>query len=201
MSRKFLPKLDEAQDDFFGGVKSNVRFAIRDKAGQLILTTKRIDEEQPMISNSSVSGDGTDILGEMIYTTFVPKYTNPATFEVLQMEAFVFDLFETEVNTAHLQPFQFNNVTYTIDSLEIKQQTLHLAISTEGEPEVLPSAWRMEIDNRLIDFNSASLDYINNRTVYKLQFENFEQIPTNLKLVPSTVMIKKQIDPIVLDLH
>ena len=102
MSRKFLPKLDEAQDDFFGGVKSNVRFAIRDKAGQLILTTKRIDEEQPMISNSSVSGDGTDILGEMIYTTFVPKYTNPATFEVLQMEAFVFDLFETEVNTAHL---------------------------------------------------------------------------------------------------
>ena len=66
---------------------------------------------------------------------------------------------------------------------------------------MLPSAGRMEIDNRLIDFNSASLDYINNRTVYKLQFENFEQIPTNLKLVPSTIMIKKQIDPIVLDLH
>ncbi len=195
------PKVDEAQDDFFGSVKSNVRFAIRDKEGQLIITTKRIDGEQPMISNFSASGGGTEVLGEMIYTTSIPKYTNPATFEVLQMEAFVFDLFETEVNTAHIQPFQFNNVTYTIDSLEIKQRTLHIAISTEGEPEMLASNWHLAIDNRLIGYNSASSDYINNRTVYKLQFENFEQIPANLKLVPSTVIIKKQIDPIVLDLH
>ncbi len=195
------PKVDEAQDDFFGSVKSNVRFAIRDKEGQLIITTKRIDGEQPIISNFSASGGGTDILGEMIYTTSVPKYTNPARFEVLQMEAFVFDLFETEVNTAHIQPFQFNNVTYTIDSLEIKQRTLHIAISTEGEPEMLASDWHLAIGNRLIGYNSASSDYINNRTVYKLQFENFEQIPANLKLVPSTVIIKKQIDPIVLDLH
>lgn len=44
-------KVDEAQDDFFGSVKSNVRFSIRDKEGQLIITTKRIDGEQPMISN------------------------------------------------------------------------------------------------------------------------------------------------------
>lgn len=154
-----------------------------------------------MISNFSASGGGTAILGEMIYTTSVPKYTNPATFEVLQMEAFVFDLFETEVDTAHIQPFQFNNATYTIDSLEIKQRTLYIAISTEGEPEMLASDWHLAIDNRLIGYNSASSDYINNRTVYKLQFENFEQIPANLKLVPSTVIIKKQIDPIVFDLH
>ncbi|MEA0562670.1 zf-HC2 domain-containing protein [Lysinibacillus irui] len=194
-------KVDEAQDDFFGSVKSNVRFSIRDKEGQLIITTKRIDGEQPMISNFSASGGGTAILGEMIYTTSVPKYTNPATFEVLQMEAFVFDLFETEVDTAHIQPFQFNNATYTIDSLEIKQRTLYIAISTEGEPEMLASDWHLAIDNRLIGYNSASSDYINNRTVYKLQFENFEQIPANLKLVPSTVIIKKQIDPIVFDLH
>lgn len=194
------PKIDEAQDDFFGSVKSNVKFAIRDKEGHLILTTKRIDGEQPMLSNFSASGGGTDVLGEMIYTTSIPKYTNPATFEVLQMEAFVFDLFETEVNTAHIQPFQFNNVTYTIDSLEIKQRTLHIAISIEGEPEMLAFDWQLAIDNRLIGYNSASSDYINNRTVYKLQFENFEQIPAILKLVPSTVMIKKPIDPIVLDL-
>ena len=37
------------------------------------------------------------------------------------MEAYVFDLFETQVNTAQLQPFQFNNVTYAIDSIEIEK--------------------------------------------------------------------------------
>jgi len=36
-----VPKLDDAQDDFFGSVRSEVRFAIRDEAGQLIVTTKR----------------------------------------------------------------------------------------------------------------------------------------------------------------
>ena len=194
------PTLDDTQDDFFGSVKLNIRFAIRDGAGQLIVTTKRINSEQPMISVSG-SGRGTDVLGEMVYTISVPKYTNPATFEVLQMEAYVFDLFETEVNTAQVQPFQFNNVTYTIDSLEIKQGTFHLTISTEGEPEVRPSDWKLEIDNRLIGYNNANIDYINNRTVYKLQFENFEQIPVNFKLVPSTVEISKQMDPIVLDLQ
>jgi len=198
-----LPKLDDAQDDFFGSVKSNVRFAIRDEAGQLILATKGINDEQPMISSTS-SGHGTDVLGEMVYTTSVPKYTNPATFEVFQMEASVFDLFKTEVNTAQLQPFQFNNETYTIDSLEIKQDTLHLQISTEGDPEILAEGWGMVINNRLIYSDRTNVNFseqTNNRTVYKLEFDNFEQIPANLILLPSTVKIKKQIDPIVLGLH
>ncbi|MFJ6207099.1 anti-sigma factor family protein [Lysinibacillus sp. NPDC092081] len=201
-----MPKLDDTQDDFFGRVRSEVRFAIRDKAGQLIVSTKREgrDAEQQMMSDFSSSGRGTDVLGEMVNRVSVPKYTNPTTFEVLQMEADVFDLFETEVNTAQLQPFQFNNVTYTIDSLEIKQGTLHLQISTEGDPEVRAAGWEMVINDRLISSDQARVhfdDRINNRTFYELQFKNFEQIPANLKLVPSTVWIKKQIDPIVLDLH
>ncbi|MFB7160215.1 MULTISPECIES: anti-sigma factor family protein [unclassified Lysinibacillus] len=201
-----LHSLDDAQDAFFGSVISDIRFAIRDEAGQLILSTKRDgrDGEQPMISEFSSDGGGTDVLGEMVYTISVPKYTNPATFEVFQMEASVFDLFETEVNTAQLQPFQFNNVTYTIDSLEIKQDTLHLQISTEGDPKVRAAGWGMVINDRLIFSDETNVhfsDRRNNRTVYKLQFENFEQIPANFKLVPSTVKIKTQIDPIVLDLH
>ncbi|MFJ7954529.1 hypothetical protein ACIQZG_23800 [Lysinibacillus sp. NPDC096418] len=63
----------------------------------------------------------------MIYTISVPKYTNPATFEVLQMEASVLDLFEAEVNTVQLRQFQLNNITYTIDSLGIKQDTLYIS--------------------------------------------------------------------------
>lgn len=201
-----VPKLDDTQDDFFGNVRSEIRIAIRDEAGQLILTTKRDgrDGEQQKISNFSSGGRGTDVLGEMVYRISVPKYTNPATFEVFQMEASVFDLFETEVNTKQLQPFKMNNVTYTIDSLEIKQGTLHLQISTEGDPKVRADGWGLVINDRLIFSNQTNVnnsERTNNRTVYKLQFENFEQIPANLKLVPSTVRIKKQIDPIVLDLH
>ena len=120
------------------------------------------------------------------------------------MEASVLDLFETEVNTAQLQPFQLNNVTYTIDSLEIKQDTLHLQISTEGNPDVRADGWGIVINDRLIlsDRTSGHFnDRFENRTFYNLQFENFEQIPANFKLVPTTVKIEKQIDPIVLDLH
>lgn len=201
-----MPKLDDTQDDFFGRVRSEVRFAIRDEAGQLIVSTKREgrDGEQQMMSDFLSSGRGTDVLGEIVNSVSVPKYTNPATFEVFQMEADVFDLFETEVNTAQLQPFQFNNVTYTIDSLEIKQGTLHLQISTEGDPEIRAAGWEMVINDCLISSDQARVhfdDRIYNRTFYELQFKNFEQIPAKLKLVPSTVRIKKQIDPIVLDLH
>lgn len=196
------PKIEDAQDDFFGSVSTHVRFAIRDETGQLILaTSKTKDGEQPLIPDYSGSGGGTEILGEMIYTTSVPKYTNPSTFEVLQMEAYVFDLFETQVHTAQLQPFQFNNVTYAIDSIEIEKGIMYLKLSTAGEPENMPRFWYIDINNRLIGFNNATTNYINGRTVYTLQFENFEQIPANLKLVPFTVKIKKQINPIVLDLH
>jgi len=153
-----------------------------------------------MINIHSSSGRGTDVLGEMIYTTSVPRHTKPATFEVLEMKADVFDLYETEVNAAQLQPFQFENETYIIDALEIKQDILHLQISTEGEPEVRASSWEMVINDRLIASDRANVDFINNRTVYKLQFDGYEQIPSTFKLVPVTVEIKKQLEPIVLEL-
>lgn len=196
-----VPRIDDAQDDFFGIVGPKVYYAIRDETGQLINATKRIEGEEPLIPEFGGSGSGTDVLGEMIFTTSVPKQTKPATFEVLQMEARVFNVLETEVNTSNLQPFQLNNVTYTIDSLEIKQGVFHLIISTEGKPKVELNDWKVEINKRLIGSNEAKKEFINNRTVYKLQFENFEQIPTNFILMPFTVKVKKQINPIVLDLH
>lgn len=194
-------QLDHGQDDFFGEMISTIEFAIRNEVGQLIIRTKYLPEgERPMINIHSSGGRGTDVLGEMIYTTSVPSHTKPATFEVLEMGANVFNLYETEVNAAQLQPFQFENATYIIDALEIKQDILHLQISTEGEPEVRARNWKMVIDDRLIVSDRATVDFINNRTVYKLQLDGHEQIPSTFKLVPDTVMIKKQIEPIVLEL-
>jgi hypothetical protein len=193
-------QLDHTKDEFFGKMTSQIQFAIRNEVGQLIIKTRYLEGEQTMINTFNWSGGETDILGEMIYTTSVPSHTKPATFEVLAMEANVFDLYETEVNSAQLQPFQFENATYLIDALEIKQDTLHLQISTEGKPEVRASNWAMVINDRLINFDRATVDYINKRTVYKLQFDGHEQIPRTFKLVPDTVKIKKQIEPIVLEL-
>ena len=194
-------QLEDAQDIFFGSVFPKIQFAIRDATGQLILaTSKTKDGELPLINFYSISGDNTEILGEWIYTTSVPKYTNPSTFEVLEMKANVFDLFEIEVNTAQLQPFQFHNVTYEFDSIEIEKGNMYLKISTEGNPENIPSSWNIDINNRLFIANIGNIDSMNGRTIYTLQFENFEQVPTNFKLVPLTVY-KKQIDPIVLELQ
>lgn len=39
------------------------------------------------------------------------------------MEANVFDLYETKVNAAQIQPKQFESATYLIDELVIKQAT------------------------------------------------------------------------------
>ncbi|ALC85254.1 hypothetical protein AM499_05050 [Bacillus sp. FJAT-22090] len=191
---------DHTQDDFYDKMKPRIQFAIRNEVGQLIISTKSLEGEQPMINTSSSSGREADVLGEMIYTTSVPSHTKPATFEVLTMEANLFDLYETEVNAAQLKPFQFENATYIIDTLEIKQDTLHLQISTEGEPEVRAESWEMVINDRLIVSDRTTVDFINNRTVYKLQFDGHKQIPSTFKLVPDTAKIKKQIDPIVLDL-
>lgn len=197
-----ISKIDDGQDDFFDMVTTKLQFAIRDETGQLILATMKTKEEElPLINFYSASGSGTERLAEMIYTTSVPKSTNPATFEVLRMEADVFDLFETEVNTAQLQPFQFNNANYTIDSVEIEKGSMYLKISTEGEPEKMPSSWHINIDNRLISSSYGTTNYVNGRTIYTLQFENFEQVPTNFKLVPLTVKIKKKVNPIELDLQ
>ena len=193
-------QLDHAQDDFFGEMSSKIEFAIRNEVGQLIVKTKYLEGEQPMINTHGFSGRGTDVLGEIIYTTSVPRHTKPATFEVLEMGANVFDLYETEVNAAQLQPFQFENAIYIIDVLEIKQDILHLQISTDGEPEAPARNWKMVIDDRLIVSDRATVDFINNRTVYKLQLDGHEQIPSTFKLVPDTVTIKKQIEPIVLEL-
>lgn len=194
-----VPRAEDGQDDFFGNVRTSVRIAIRDKDGQLIAGGS--GNEEPLLPTFSSSGDGTEILGESIFTTSVPKYTNPSTLEVLQMEADVFDLFETEINTAKPQPFQFKNAQYTIDSIEINKSTLQLKISTSGEPKNRPFAWDIDMNGRLISFNNATTNTINGRTVYELKFENFEQIPVNFKLLPLTVRVKNQIDPIVLDLH
>lgn len=193
-------QLDHKQDDFFGKMKPRIQFAIRNEVGQLIISTRYLEGEQPIINTFSSSGRETDVLGEMIYTTSVPSHTKPATLEVLTMEANVFDLYETEVNAAQLQPFQFENATYLIDALEIKQDTLHLQISTEGEPEVRAQSWEMVINDRLIVSDRTTVNLINNRTVYKLQFDGHEQIPSTFKLVPDTVKIIKQIEPIVLEL-
>ncbi|WP_336045988.1 anti-sigma factor family protein [Solibacillus ferritrahens] len=196
------PKIESTQDDFFGTVTTKVQFAIRDETGQLILATwKTKGGEQPLIPEYSSSGGGTEILGERIYTTSVPKYTTPSTFEVLRMEAYVFDLFETDVNTSQLQTFQYNDVTYAIDSVEIDKGSMNVKISTEGKPERVPRYWYIEHNNRLIGLNRGDHKYIKGRSTYIYEFENFEQIPSNLKLVPSPVKKFKQIDPIVLDLH
>ena len=196
------PKIESAQDDFFGTVRSMVQFAIRDEKDQLILTTwKTKDDEQPLIPEYSTSGGGTEKLGEMIYTTSVPKYTNPSTFEVLRMEAYVFDLFETDVDTSQRQTFQYNDVTYAIDSVELDKGSMYVKISTEGKPETVPIYWYIEHNNRLIGLNRGDHKYIKGRSTYIYEFENFEQIPSNLKLVPAPVKKVKQIDPIVLDLH
>ena len=193
------PPVDKTEDYLFGSVSSQVRFAIRNEVGELIIG--HVEEEQPLIDVWSSSGGGTDVLGEMIYTASVPSYTKPATLEVLAMEATVFDFYETEVNSEQLQPFQFKNTTYTIDALEIKQDTLHLQISTEGKPEVRLDQWNIVINNRLIVYDQAAVNFIDNRTVYYLQFDGYQQIPNNFKLVPYTVTIEKEIEPIILDLN
>lgn len=193
-------QLDHTQDDFFGKMRTEIQYAIRNETGQLIKSTKYLEGELPMINISSTSGGGTDVLGERIYTTSVPSHTKPETLEVLAMQANVFSLYETEVSAAQLQPFQFENATYIIDALEIKQDTLHLQISTEGDPEVRAASWEMVINDRLIVSDRTTVNLINNRTVYKLQFDGHEQIPSTFKLVPDTVKITKQIEPIVLEL-
>lgn len=193
-------QLDHTQDDFFGKMRTEIQYAIRNEAGQLIKSTKYLEGEQPMINISGTSGGGTDVLGETIYTTSIPSHTKPETLEVLAMQANVFSLYETEVSAAQLQPFQFENAPYIIDALEIKQDTLHLQISTEGEPEVRAESWEMVINDRLIVSDRTTVNFIDDRTVYKLQFDGHEQIPSTFKLVPVTVKIIKQIEPIVLEL-
>lgn len=191
-------QIDHTQDEFFGKVRTNAHIAIRNEAGELI--AGHVEGEQPMLENWGVSGKGTDVLGEMIYTISVPSYTKPATLEVLAMEAEVLDLYETKVTSAHLQPFQFENATYSIDALEIKQGTLNIQISTEGEPKIRIKGWEIVTNNRLTIPDRGSIDFINNRTIYTLQFNDYEQIPSSFKLVPFTVMIKKQIEPLLLEL-
>lgn len=196
------PPYDKMEDHFFGQVWTKVYFALRNEEGKLI--AGRGLNEKPLV-DISVSGKGTKVLGEMIYSVSVPSYTKPTIFEVYAMEKNVHNLNEMQVNPQQPQPFQFENTEYTVDSMEIENNSLHIQISTEGEPKIRPTGWNIVLDNRLSVANKSSSQFngkrTNNRTVYKLQFDGHEQIPSKFKLVPDTVKINKQIEPIVLELN
>lgn len=196
------PPIDKMEDFFFGEVRINVHFALKNDAGELIAGHRL--KEKPLI-NSSSSGRGTNVLGEMIYSVSVPSYTKSTVLEVFAMEKIVHNLNETQVNPQQPQPFQFENAEYTVDSIEIENNSLHIQISTEGEPKIRPMGWNIVIDNRLVvaDRNSSKFDEkrTNNRTIYRAQFNDLQNIPNTFKIVPSTVKITEEIDPIRLKLN
>lgn len=196
------PPIDKMEDHFFGEVRTNVHFALKNDAGELIAGHRL--KEKPLIYSSS-SGRGTNVLGEMIYSVSVPSYTNPSVLEVFAMEKIVHNLNETQVNPQQQQPFQFENAEYTVDSVEIENNSLHIQISTEGVPKIRPLGWNIVLDNRLVvaDGNSSKFDKkrTNNRTIYKAQFKYFQEIPSSFKIVPSTVEIIEEIEPIRLELN
>ena len=115
------------------------------------------------------------------------------------------NLNETQVNPQQSQPFQIENAEYTVDSMEIENNSLHIQISTEGEPKIRPMGWNIVIDNRLVvaDRNSSKFDEkrTNNRTIYRAQFNDLQNIPNTFKIVPSTVKITEEIEPIRLKLN
>lgn len=196
------PPIDKMEDHFFGEVQTNVQFAIKNDAGELVAGYKL--KGKPLI-NSPVDGRGTNVLGEMIYSISVPSYTKPTVLEVFAVEKHVHNLTETQVNPQQLQPFQFENAEYTVDSVEIENNSLHIQISTEGEPKIRPMGWNIVIDNRLVvaDRNSSKFDEkrTNNRIIYTAQFNDIPNIPDTFKIVPSTVKITEEIEPIRLKLN
>ncbi|MER2192931.1 MAG: zf-HC2 domain-containing protein [Solibacillus sp.] len=195
-------QIDHTLDDFYGHVRTSVKFAIRDEQGNLITATKRIEGETPMLNDWSISGDNTDILGESTYTTTVPTNTKPATFEVLHMQAEFFDLYEAEIDNVARQPFEFNGYTYEIDALELTNNGLQLTLSTAGKQDEKSPSWSIVIDNHLYSFTQQKTGYNGERTVYVIVFENLNEIPDYFKLVPTTAFIEQAVEqPIVLKLR
>lgn len=198
------PPFDKMEDHFFGEVRTRVHFALKNDAGELIGAAHRL-MEKPLANTLSTSGKGTNVLGEMIYSVSVPSSTKPTILEVFAMEKNVHNLNETQINHQQLQSFQFENAEYTVDSVEIKNNSLYIQISTEGVPKIKPNGWNIVLDNRLVvaDRNSSKFDEkrTNNRTIYTVQFNDLQNIPNTFKIVPSTVKVIEEIEPIRLELN
>ncbi|MEG0386255.1 MAG: hypothetical protein RR642_16055 [Solibacillus sp.] len=196
-------QMDHTLDDFYGNVQTSVKFAIRDEQGNLILSTKRIEGETPIMNNWSSSGDNTDVLGEWIYTTTVPTNTNPTTFEVLQMQAYIFDFNEADHNDENWQPFELNGQIYELESMESRHKTLHIKLSTKEKSENYRSGSWLLIAHGKMHFISKLDTYVkNDRTIYNIQFEGFEEVPNPITFVPMTVFMKEElVEPIVLELR
>ena len=196
-------QIDASELPLRGNLHALTSIAIRNSKNEVVATfdveeSESIKRIYPGVSKYSQS---TDILGEKITSFSLPIETDPTAFEILGYLAVLPTFaepftFKTNANTS----FDYLGHTYTIYDTQLKDDRLHLSISVEGQPEIMPSGWH-------ITFNGTShpnLTYYNvedNQTIINVILPQMQTIPEEMTMLPYLGFIQEKFKPsIILDL-
>lgn len=196
-------QIDASELPLRGSLHALTSIAIRNSKNEVVATfsveeNESIKQIYPIVSQYSQS---TDILGERIKSFSLPIETDPTAFEILGHLAVLPTFaepftFKTNANTS----FDYLGHTYTIYDTQLKDDRLHLSISVEGQPEILPSGWHITF-NGTSHLNLTYYNVIDNQTIINVILPQMQTIPEEMTMLPYLGFIQEKFKPsIILDL-
>ena len=182
---------------------AHISFAIRNSKNEVVATLNMGANEsiKPVYAIGGLNNQATEVFGERITSFSLPVETDPASFEITgylaQLPIFVEPFtFKNNANTS----FDYLGYSYTIYDTQLKDDGLHLSISVDGQPEIMPSGWHITFN----ETHQPSLTFYNfedNQTILTVIIPEIQTIPEEMTMLPYLGLFQENLKPsIILDL-
>lgn len=196
-------QLDAREFPLRGNLHARVSFAVRNSKNEVVATLYMGASEsiKPVHVIGSQHYEGTEVFGERITSFSLPIETNPTTFEIVgylaQLPIFAEPFtFKNNENTS----FDYLGHTYTIYDTQLKDDGLHLSISVDGQPEIMPSGWHITF-NGTHQHNLTFYNAEDNQTIINVILPEMQTVPEEMTMLPYLGLIQENFKPsIILDL-
>lgn len=182
---------------------AHISFAIRNSKNEVVATLNMGANEsiKPVYAIGGLNNQATEVFGERITSFSLPVETDPASFEITgylaQLPIFAEPFtFKNNANTS----FDYLGYTYTIYDTQLKDEGLHLSISVDGQPEIMPSGWHITF-NGTRQHNITFRKVENDQTIIAVILPEMQTIPEEMTMLPYLGIIQENFKPsIILDL-
>lgn len=184
---------------------SLISIFIRNSKNEVVTTfeIKESEDIKPIYPLVGQYHQATEVLGEKVTHFSLPVETDPTFFEIesyfVQLYTFAEPFtFKKGENTS----FNYLGHTYTIYETQLKDGDLRLHIKVDGQPEIIPYGWQINIDGKnLRNFIHTFHKVENNNTFINVIIREMETIPEEMTLLPYRGLLEEKFEPpIILDL-
>jgi len=197
-------QLDASEFPLHGNLHARISFAVRNSKNEVVATLYIGANEsiKPVHVIGSQHYEGTEVFGERITSFSLPIETDPTAFEIVGYLA-VLPIFAEPFTFKNNENTNFDYLghTYTIYDTQLKDDGLHLSISVDGQPEIMPSGWHITF-NETHQHNLTFYNAEDNQTIINVILPEMQTIPEEMTIIPYLGLIQENFKPsIILDLN